>query len=153
MDNLAVVHFCARECELQMSGEMSVSWMFNAWDYARSQSDRFPVVDDVVALGRHVEPRKNDQGFRKVGVRVGWDVKPNWREVPRQIVNLMEAVKDLTPAEFCREFLEIHPFVDGNGRTSAILFNWLSDTLDDPDWHGNWWSDPRRTPGSGAPRE
>jgi fido (protein-threonine AMPylation protein) len=41
--------------------------------------------------------------------------------------NLMQAHKDgdLTPEEFVEEFLKIHPFEDGNGRTASILLNAL----------------------------
>ena len=34
--------------------------------------------------------------------------------------------------EWIRQFLVIHPFVDGNGRTALVLYNWLLGTLDDP---------------------
>lgn len=180
MIDLSIISFCARECELQQSGERSVARMVQAWIYAQKNciqtirggllpsTIRFPTVDDVLQLGALVEPFKNANGFRQVGVRVGWDVKPDWQDVPRQMVNLMEAVYQIgtkisvgegisrdafTPAEFCREYLEIHPWVDGNGRSSAILYNWLSGTLNNPDWHGNWWNDSRRLPGDGAPRE
>ena len=149
-----IVHFCARECELQMSGERSVGWMVDAWMYAWTlESDRLrPNMVDVCSLGYHVEPVKNVKGFRQVGVRVGWDVKMDWSLVPRQMELLMEEGQySLTPAEFYRQYEEIHPFVDGNGRTGVILYNWLNHTLNDPIWPPNFWGDPRRLSGSGAP--
>lgn len=157
---LDIIRFCARECELQMSGERSVAWMVKAWEYAQSQAEvdtgkpllesRLPTVDDVLQLGTLVEPFKNSEGFRRVGVRVGWDVKPEWQDVPRQMVNLMEGQDVLTPNEFFKAYEEVHPFRDGNGRTGVILFNWLNDTLDSPVWPKNFWNDPRRLPGDGA---
>jgi hypothetical protein len=44
----------------------------------------------------------------------------------------------------------LRTFVDGNGRTGAILFNWLSGTLLAPKWAPDFWDDQRRTPGHGA---
>lgn len=156
MLSLEVVRFCSRECELQMSGERSVAWMVEAWQYAQKTSaieaynGGRPLVDDVVHLGYLVEPFKNVKGFRTVGVRVGWDIKPDWQDVPRQMVNLMEGQDALTPNEFFKAYEEVHPFRDGNGRTGAILFNWLNGTLFNPQWPKNFWNDPRRLPGDGA---
>jgi fido (protein-threonine AMPylation protein) len=33
------------------------------------------------------------------------------------------------PIEFFREFELVHPFVDGNGRTGAILYNAMLNTM------------------------
>lgn len=165
MIGLNIVRFCARECELQLSGERSVAWMTEAWEYAQKNDvevvngglmpcvPRLPTVDDVLNLGRLVEPFKNAQGFRTVGVRVGWDVKMEWAEVPEFMVNVTEALHDgrLSNEEFIYESLGMcHPFRDGNGRTHQILWNWLEGTLDNPTWHKNFWNDPRRLPGDGA---
>lgn len=158
-----IVRFCSIECRLQQSGELSVGWMVDAWLYAQGVAyggwynidagviQPLPTLDDVVNLGRLVEPNVNvGPGFRKVDVRVGWDVKMAWEDVPVAMCNLMDTVQTMTPEEFAREYLEIHPWRDGNGRTSVILYNWLRGSLDDPIWFPNWWNDPRRTVGYGA---
>jgi hypothetical protein len=178
--NVEIVKFCAIECFLQRSGELSIGWMIDAWLYAQEQSKsleyygpdeefirterHLPSITDVLEIGRLVEPNVNANGFRKCGVRVGYDVKMDWQEVPRCMVNLMEALREppykdeergisipvMTPDKFFREYEEIHPFRDGNGRSGAILYNWLNGTLDYPVWAPNYWNDPRRTVGFGA---
>lgn len=159
--SLDIVKFCARECQLQMSGEMSVGWMIDAWLYAQAQAawqwhvdgpmySRRPTVSDVLTIGRLCEPHDNLNGFRRCGVRIGQDIKIDWQVVPNQIDNLINHGTDLTPAEFFKEYEEIHPFEDGNGRSGQILFNWLNGTLNNPEWAPNFWADPRRTVGSGA---
>jgi hypothetical protein len=165
--DLEVVKFCAIECRLQMSGELSVAWMIDGMIYAQENSNSRPTVTDVLNLGKLVEPNDNAKGFRTCGVRIGSDVKMDWQDIPRQVVNLMEAVREgafdprpLGPGisstrngganEFFKAYEEIHPFVDGNGRTGAILFNWLNGTLYRPVWPDNCFNDPRRTVGYGA---
>lgn len=154
-----IVRFCAIECKLQMSGELSVHWMVDAWIYAQHVADPFltgktvvlPTLDDVVNVGRLIEPNVNvGPGFRRVDVRVGQDVKLPWQQVPTAMVNLMENLDSFTPNEFFKEYEDIHPWRDGNGRSGVLLFNWLNGTLDAPEWAENFWNDPRRTVGYGA---
>ena len=162
-----VIKFAAIECRLQMSGELSVIHMIDGMIYAQENSMDRPTVTDVLNLGRLIEPSDNKFGFRQCGVRIGNDIKMDWQDIPRQVVNLMEAVRDgafdprsigngMTTTrisganEFFKAYEEIHPFVDGNGRTGAILFNWLNGTLYAPVWPDNCFNDPRRTVGYGA---
>jgi hypothetical protein len=152
---LAIVRFCAVECELQRSGERSVFWMIAGFLYAQAaettHDDGLPLEEDVLALGGYIEPEKNRDGYRTVGVRVGYDLKPHPAEVPGLMKGLMELTSPIMAEEWFRQYEEIHPFRDGNGRTGQILYNWIRSSLDAPVWAPDFWADPRRRPGEGAP--
>jgi hypothetical protein len=90
--------------------------------------------------------------------------KADWREVPRLLTLLLEAYYEdrLNPLfhydfetkefsdpakslaetaedQFYFEYENIHPFVDGNGRSGKILYNYLLGRLDDPVMPPNFW--------------
>lgn len=143
----AIVWFCAKECQLQMSGELSVAWMLDAYEYALGHLERQPDMSDVIRLGGLVEPQVNFEGFRTVGVRVGNDVKMHHTQVYGAMVDLLHGplIKAPDPEGFFYQYETIHPFRDGNGRTGVILYNWLRGSLlVDPVWPPNFWDDPRR---------
>ena len=136
-----VIRWAAEECKRQRSGELSVAWMLDAWEYALAFRLRSPAERDILNLAGCVEPEVNANGYRRCGVRVGSDVKGPWEQVPRQVAQLVAAVDTLTPDEWYREYESVHPFRDGNGRTGTILFNWLRGSLGDP-IHPPDWDDP-----------
>ena len=145
-----VVNYAAQECFWQQSGEMSVAWMIEGWRWAHRYRFKPIKLRDVLELGRRVEPRHNLEGLRKVDVRVGWDVKLDWELVPDALDKLIEnqpspgSVTEADATEWFRQYEEIHPWRDGNGRTGSLLFNWLRGSLSNPIHPPNLWDDPRR---------
>ena len=116
-----------------LDGIERVGWMLEAWCWALAVStQRKPDVFDAVGLGKLVERCRNAGGIRGVGVRVGTKICPHPEEVPRLLDRLFEHRDSMKPLEFYKEFEEIHPFIDGNGRTGKVLLNWLNGTLLNP---------------------
>jgi Fic/DOC family len=139
-----IVKFCSEECTRQRSGEISVSNMFDAWMWLlenqievwhNATSDK--KVETILEIARRVEPIVNADGFRKVNVRIGgrgWVLKIiKVRDFPRVLGTLCDSPTLQDPKEFFRQFEMIHPFVDGNGRTGAIIYNMMMDpTMEHP---------------------
>jgi len=128
-----VLLFCAQECERQGAGPMAVYNMVLAnktmW-YSNTITK-----DLIIRLGALVEPEKNAGGFRNVPV-----VFANGNSgLSHHLINgamdtLVGIIHDplWTALDIYKEFQRIHPFVDGNGRVGAILFNALNGTLHEP---------------------
>lgn len=145
---LGVVEWAAKECTRQASGEASVWWMVRAWSYAMlGYKDGAPITEEVILLlGSLVEPRTNTANahYRLGQVWVGRDKKPPPERVPKLMEALVAAIDVLDPDEWFREFEEIHPLRDGNGRTGSILWNWLCGSLASPADAPDFWDMPVR---------
>lgn len=112
-------------------GLIRVSWMLEAWNDALKWAGDLD-IDHIRHIGRQIERIENVLGFRKCAVFVGVHEKPHYSLVPNLLENLLAKQYRLKPLEFYREFEEIHPFVDGNGRTGKILLNYLNKTMLNP---------------------
>lgn len=145
---LAIVQYCAEEVERQQDQPTAVFWMVRAWCQAMDERQRGMVLslDQIKAWGRLVEPHENQHGFRRVAVRVGRRLCPDWQDLARLLDDWLGRVRGerrkamdgqarplpLSPELAYFEFELIHPFYDGNGRTGKILLNYLADTLETP---------------------
>jgi hypothetical protein len=136
---VTVIEYATEEVRRQghdiytLDGVERVGWMLNAWSHAwDTLTPETLSLRQIVALGKMVEPHKNRSGLRSVGVRVGLRVCPRPDEVEGLLERWCELRPSMQPLEAYKEFEEIHPFVDGNGRTGKIILNLLNRTLDDP---------------------
>lgn len=141
-----IVAYCAEECWRQgHRGDdhpTRTVWMLKAWNYAQlgyadlSEKHRVDnrriTLDDIITIGKLVEPHKNARGLRKVNVTVGGHRTPQHENVKTLIDELLAHQDFFSPLAFYREFNLVHPFVDGNGRTGKVLLNWRNRTLHQP---------------------
>lgn len=150
-----VVAYCTQEVTRQghdpttLGGLWRITWMLHAWCEALEAIKRGdPLTIPMVEMwGQMIEPDFNAEGFRRCEVTVGGQRCPPAASVGRLLTTLFEQRAVLPPWEFYRGFLEIHPFRDGNGRTSKIVVNWLNGTLLQPIFPpSDFWGTPIRNP-------
>lgn len=126
-----IVYYCANETHRQHASAQEVAGMFDAWE----------MMLEVNELNHGVLWRLN--GFIKGYAAIKYRVTPvtfsNGKSgIPHdQIENAMTHLlknygRELPTDGFVKEFLEIHPFQDGNGRVASLLYNWRNGTLLDP---------------------
>lgn len=146
-----VLAYCAEEITRQHDTPLAVYWMCQAWVQAQQDFARLVpapglehtiiVPDLIVSWGSLAQPEKNRRGFRRIDIEVGYKPCPSWERVPYLMSQFCQALRDglFIPSEAYREFEEIHPFRDGNGRVGKILYNFLLGTLNTPQWPRNFW--------------
>lgn len=128
-----IVKFCSSEVHKQLAPATEVSWMYEAYFFAKNNLPKHPtpqkttlILSIIKTIGWLVDPHDNNGSWRKSEV-CSKDYKPFPRcvEVPMLMSKWAMNLESMTQDEAYKEFEEIHPFVDGNGRVGAILYNWL----------------------------
>ncbi len=115
-NQLKVIEYCEQECKRQRSGEESVSWMLNAWEFAHQKylgaikenlgdwlsllpllsSRRTIDLEFIIELGKRVEPEENKDGFRThaIGISNGfyWQkIGSKWTIIEKNLEHLINA--------------------------------------------------------------
>ena len=107
--------------------------LLRAYDYAWSHQHSLPTLDDILYIGTMIHP-PNQRRLRIVPITFSnGALAPHYSLVPGLMHTLMGFQSTATPYEWVKEFLDIHPFEDGNGRTAWVLLNWLKIQLNHPE--------------------
>lgn len=89
-------------------------------------------IDGLAQLGGMIEPDNNGR-FRATPVTFrNGGTAAHHSGIEDLLLRLYENGNFLTPDEWIAQFLWIHPFTDGNGRTAWVLHNLLSNSMDNP---------------------
>jgi len=134
--------------DLSMEGDgvKRVEGMWTAWKYAMSRSTEVPSLVDILVLGSAIESC-NAKGYRRQAIYVGREEGLHYSRIRPALDSLVAQWHDLDDLQFYRQFEEIHPFLDGNGRTGKVLLNWHGGTLDHPIFPPqDFWGHPIRNP-------
>lgn len=147
LSNRVLLYLC-EEVERQRDSPLAVYWFADAWQLAAQQRDvveagqpALPSALQIEEWGRRVSPLRNAMGFRRGNVRVGDHIPKPWPLYLEDLEYLLRGLRETSIAseDAYRFFQEAHPFMDGNGRTGKILYNYLRDTMRQPAMPPNFW--------------
>lgn len=134
------------ECDRQHVGENEQRSLYFAYFFLKDAESRLKDLPEwfLLHLAQIIEPSNKGQ-YRTTPVTFGHvlgggnpslisTVMPSWIEFFNVTLGYMEIgfQRDVTIDAVIKEFLDIHPFSDGNGRTAWLLRVWLLNQWDDP---------------------
>ena len=126
---------CKIECDRQKVGPTEHRYLIDAYNLILTKEWRDKKklsLAEILTLSSMVEPEKA-KGLRRTPVTFAngtSGLSPDL--IPRALEALLEGQEEIPLDVFVKEFLVIHPFVDGNGRTAFLLYNLLAKNFDYP---------------------
>lgn len=110
--------------------DLSLQQAIHAWDYALSEKKmtQHVVLQTHKILMLHHLVGMYKGYFRREPVYIGGHEAKPWYVIPELVENWCEKMNRPADAAYCKvlhvEYEGIHPFIDGNGRTGRIFYNW-----------------------------
>lgn len=116
--------WAASECQRQ--GSTKVQELIEAFRWFAENSSPETLEQNILTIAALIEPEKNSNGYRTVPVTFdSGGTALDAELIPRAMELLCTNYRVLSPNDFCKQFLDIHPFLDGNGRVASTLWNLL----------------------------
>lgn len=151
VDLKKLAEVAANECIRQQVGVYELSALLVAYDHVANRwSKQIDITDPsyvyqleqrLLYIATTIEDR-NHLGYRKVPVTFngGSETALDHQNIPTAMTQHLSFIPQVLEQPYDNpsvdwwvfNFLKIHPFLDGNGRTAWILYNWLSGTMNDP---------------------
>lgn len=137
------IKYLSKEVHRQGDSAEYVYGMARALSYVRNlaMSNQAPKTLNILAIGSFVKNEDYTRPYRKVYVRVGDSEPIGYENIDHQIEVLLANWdnEEISDDEWYRQFEEIHPFLDGNGRAGSLLWNWRRGSLGWPEDPPNLW--------------